>query len=267
MRTGHSNSPGVKGAFHTTRWSLVLNSVDAQSPASRAALSELCRLYWYPLYAFARRSGYDASDAEDLTQSFFLHILQKEAFSRVGPEKGRFRSFLLASFKNHMSLLWHRGRAAKRGGGYQLVSLDAEDAEHRYALEPIDQLAPEKVFDARWAMTLLARVTSHLREEYAKQGKVQVFDQLKVFLVKTNCEEMNSYRRVADETGLTVGGLKTLIFRLRRRFTAALRKEVAQTLANPAEVDSELHTLCEALLASGGARSTGESQVGDSWSI
>jgi RNA polymerase sigma factor (sigma-70 family) len=267
MRTGNSSSPGVKGVFHTTRWSLVLNSADAETPASRAALSELCKLYWYPLYAFARRSGYDAPDAEDLTQSFFLHLLQKEAFSRVGPEKGRFRSFLLASFKNHMSASWYRGRAAKRGGGYQLVSLDAEDAERRYALEPSDELAPEKVFDARWAMTLLARVTSRLREEYAKQGKVQIFDQLKVFLVKTNGEEMHSYRRVANEMGITVGGIKTLIFRLRRHFTTALREEVAQTLANPAEIESELHALCEALLAAGGAPSTGKGQAEDSWSI
>jgi len=160
VKAGNSSSTGGKGVFQTTRWSLILNSVDVQAPECRTALSELCKLYWYPLYAFARRSGHDAADAEDLTQSFFLHLLEKEALSRVGPEKGRFRSFLLASFKNHMSVSRHRNHAAKRGGGFQVVSLDEEDAEHRYRLEPAAALTPEKIFDARWATTLLSRVTS-----------------------------------------------------------------------------------------------------------
>jgi RNA polymerase sigma factor (sigma-70 family) len=249
VKVGNSSSTGGKGVFRTTRWSLILNSVDVQAPESRAALSELCKLYWYPLYAFARRSGHDAADAEDLTQSFFLHLLEKEALSRVGPEKGRFRSFLLASFKNHMSVSRHRGRAAKRGGGCQVVSLDEEDAEHRYRLEPADALTPEKAFEARWATTLLSRVTSRLHEEYVRLGKVQTFERLKVFLVKADYEEMNSYRQIAEELGLSVGGVKTLIFRLRKHFTNLLREEVAQTLADPADVDSELHALCEALLA------------------
>jgi RNA polymerase sigma factor (sigma-70 family) len=249
VKSGNSTSTFGKGIFRTTRWSLILNSVDVQGPESRSALSELCKLYWYPLYAFARRSGYDASDAEDLTQSFFLHLLEKEAFNRVEREKGRFRSFLLVSFKNHMSVLRHKGLAAKRGGGCQVVSLDEEEAEHRYRLEPVDDLTPEKVFEARWATTLLSRVTSRLRDEYVVQGKAQAFDRLKLYLVKTDFEDVNSYRRVADELGLSVGGVKTVIFRLRKHFTALLREEVAQTLADPAEVDSELHSLCEALLA------------------
>ncbi len=248
MKAGNSSSTGGKGVFQTTRWSLILNSVDVQAPECRTALSELCKLYWYPLYAFARRSGHDAADAEDLTQSFFLHLLEKEALSRVGPEKGRFRSFLLASFKNHMSVSRHRNHAAKRGGGFQVVSLDEEDAERRYRLEPAAALTPEKIFDARWATTLLSRVTNRLREVYVKQGKVQTFERLKVFLVKADYEDMNSYTRIADELRLSVGGVKTLIFRLRKHFTALLREEVAQTLANPADVDSELHALCEALL-------------------
>jgi DNA-directed RNA polymerase specialized sigma24 family protein len=144
----------------------------------------------------------------------------------------------------------HRSRAAKRGGGCQVVSLDAEDAEHRYRLEPADDLTPENAFDARWAMTLLSRVTSRLREEYVRQGKGHAFERLKVFLVKADYENTNSYRRIADELGLTVGGVKTLVFRLRKHFTAALREEVAQTLADPADIDSELHALCNALIAS-----------------
>jgi RNA polymerase sigma factor (sigma-70 family) len=264
---GKSSSTGGKGIFRTTRWSLILNSVDVQAPESRAALSELCKLYWYPLYAFARRSGYDALDAEDLTQSFFLHLLEQEAFSRVGPEKGKFRSFLLASFKNLMSVSWRRGCAAKRGGGCQVISLDAEDAENRYRLEPVDDLTPEKVFDARWATALLSRVTGRLRAEYVNQGKGRTFERLKVFLVAADHENMSSYREIADELGMTVGGVKTLVFRLRKDFTAALREEVAQTLVDPADIDSELRALCDALLTSGGESSSEETHAEDNWSI
>jgi RNA polymerase sigma factor (sigma-70 family) len=241
------NSSGNEG-FRTTRWSLILNSVDVQSPESRAALSELCRLYWYPLYAFARRRGYDAYDAEDLTQSFFLHLLEKEAFSRAGPEKGRFRSFLLASFKNHIFVSRRKDRAAKRGGGYQIVSLDVEVAEQRYLLEPAPNHDAEKMFDARWASTLLSRVTSRLRDKYVEAGKEQIFDRLKVFVVKTGFEDSN-YEQFAQDLGLSAGAVKMLIFRLRRHFTLLLREEVAQTLADPREVDAELHALCEAFLA------------------
>jgi DNA-directed RNA polymerase specialized sigma24 family protein len=178
-----------------------------------------------------------------LTQSFFLHLLEKEAFWCVGPEKGRFRSFLLVSFKNHISVLRHKGLAAKRGGGCHVISLDEEGAEHRYRLEPVDDLSPEKAFEARWATTLMSRVTSRLREEYVAQGKAEVFDRLKVYLVKVDYEDANSYRSLADELGLDVGGVKTIIFRLRKHFAALLRQEVAQTLADPGEIDLELHAL------------------------
>jgi RNA polymerase sigma factor (sigma-70 family) len=267
VKTGSSSSTGRKGTFRTTRWSLILNSVDVRTPESQAALSELCKLYWYPLYAFARRCGHDASDAEDLTQSFFLHLLEKEAFSRVGPEKGRFRSFLLASFKNYMSVAWHKSRTAKRGGGCVVIPLDAEDAEDRYRLERADDLTAESFFDAGWARTLLSRVTCRLREQYERQGKGQTFERLKMFLVKAADEQVNSYRRIAGELGLTVGGVKTQVFRLRRHFTAALRQEVVQTLADPADVDPELHALCDALLASGGESSYEETHSEESRSI
>jgi RNA polymerase sigma factor (sigma-70 family) len=267
VNTGNPSSIGGKGMFRTTRWSMILSAVDVQGPESRAALSELCNLYWYPVYAFARRSGHNASDAEDLTQSFFLYLLEKEAFKRVGPEKGRFRSFLLAAFKNHISTFLKRGRAAKRGGGCEVVSLDAEDAEHRYRLEPADDLTPEKAFDARWAATILSRVTSRLREEYVRQGKGQTFERLKMFLVKADFDRMNSYQGIAEELGLTVGGVKTMVFRLRKHFTATLRQEVAQTLDDPAEVDSELRALCDALLASRGQSSGDERHSEENWPI
>jgi RNA polymerase sigma factor (sigma-70 family) len=252
MKTKKSSPARGKCAFDTTRWNLILNSVDAQAPESRTALSELCKRYWYPVYAFARRSGHDVLDAEDLTQSFFLYLLEKEAFSRVGPEKGKFRSFLLASFKNHMSASRRRAQAMKRGGGCEVVSLDAHDAELRYRHEPVDELTPERIFDARWATTLLSRVTERLREEYVTQGRGRTFERIKMFLVKTDNADINSYRQVAHELGMTAGGVKTLVFRLRKRFTAVLREEVAQTLVNPAEIDSELSALCDALIISGG---------------
>jgi len=267
VKTGSYSSTGGRGTFRTTRWSLILNSVDVQTPESQEALSELCKLYWYPLYAFARRCGHDALDAEDLTQSFFLHMLEKEAFSRVGPEKGRFRSFLLASFRNYMSVAWRRSRTAKRGGGCVVVPLDAEDAEDRYQLELTDDLTAERIFDAGWARTLLSRVTCRLREEYDRQGKGQTFERLKMFLVKADNEQVNSYRRIADELGLTVGGVKTQVFRLRRHFSAALRQEVVQTLTDPADVDPELHALCNALLASGGESSCGATHSEEGWAI
>lgn len=228
---------------------MVLNSVDVQTPESRAALSELCKIYWYPLYAFARRSGHDAVDAEDLTQSFFLHLIEKGALKHVDPDKGRFRSFLLASFKNHMTVLWQKGQAQKRGGGLQVISLDLQDAEQRYRFEPAHDLTADKFFDAQWAATLLSRATNRLHDHYAKAGRRRIFERLKVFLVKVEFQDADSYPKLADELDVTVGGVKTMIFRLRRLFASLLREEVAQTLNDPAEVDGELHALCEALLA------------------
>jgi DNA-directed RNA polymerase specialized sigma24 family protein len=186
------------------------------------------------------------------TQGFFLHLLEQRALAGVDRLKGKFRSFLLASFQNHLSDQVDRARRLKRGGGKEFVELDAEEAEERYRLEPTECLTAEKMFDARWAMTLPAEALSRLRQKYATEGKTSTFEALKVFLDPVNSIAPPSYEEVANRLQVTTGGVKTLIHRLRKRYTALLREEVGRTVSDPAEVDEEIHALCEALIASEG---------------
>ena len=224
----------------------------AQSGAQggSAALAELCRLYWYPLYVFARRRGHSPEDAQDLTQGFFLHLLEHRALARVDRLKGKFRSFLLASFQNFLSIEVHRARCLKRGGSCEFVTLDLERAESRYLLEPADALTAEKIFDARWAMTLLGRAMTLLGEEYAAQDKTSKFEMLKSFLDLSKAPP--PYEQVADALQLSMASVKILIHRLRKRFASILREEVGRTVSDPAEVDGEIHALCDALIAAEG---------------
>jgi RNA polymerase sigma factor (sigma-70 family) len=250
LKTGRDKADNQTGLFRTTKRSLILSSINIQAPESRTALAELCKSYWHPLYAFARRCGYESSDAEDLTQSFFLHLLEKKALGCFTPVRGRFRSFLLASFKNHISVTRHRDRAAKRGGQIQLFSLDAGDREFPHEIGSTECISAETIFDAHWATTLLERARAHLREEYLQNGRGKIFDRLKLFLTDSEQGSANAYETVAEQLGLTIAGVKTLVFRLRKRFTALVRDEVAHTVHDPSEIDAELHALCEALLAS-----------------
>jgi RNA polymerase sigma-70 factor (ECF subfamily) len=167
--------------FHTTRWSIIASAARRASPRNQEALTELCNRYWYPIYAFARRRGYDAYDSQDLTQSFFQHLLGQNALNRATPARGRFRTFLLASFQNHISHFRERARAIKRGGGDRPLSLDVEAAEGRYWHEPADYLTAEKIFEARWAMTVLLEAMRRLGAEYASQGKAPTFETLNRF--------------------------------------------------------------------------------------
>jgi len=246
------NPPDDAANFHTTHWTVVVRAAQNQTQGGYTALTQLCRIYWYPLYMFARRRGYSPDDAQDLTQSFFLHLLQQQALSGVDRLKGKFRSFLLASFQNHLSDQVDRSRRLKRGGDREFVPLDAEDAEERYRSEPAELLTPEKLFDARWAMTLLTEALSRLRREYVKDGKTSIFEALKVFLDPVNSGIPPSYEEIANRLGVTTGGIKTLIHRLRKRYTVLLREEVSRTVSDPAEIDGEIHALCEALIASEG---------------
>jgi RNA polymerase sigma factor (sigma-70 family) len=223
-----------------------------QAQGGQSALAELCLLYWYPLYIFARRRGYSPDDAKDLTQGFFLHVVEQRAFTGVDRLKGKFRSFLLAAFQNHLSDAGDRARRLKRGGDKEFVQLDAEEAEERYRLEPADFLTPEKIFDARWAMTVLGEALKQLRQEYATAVKASIFEALKRFLDTDNSIAPPSYGEVANQLEVTAGAVKTLIHRLRKRYTALLREEVSRTVSDPAEVDEEIHALCEALIASEG---------------
>jgi RNA polymerase sigma factor (sigma-70 family) len=250
-----TGNPRAMG-FHTTRWDVVLNSGNVDSPDFGKALAELCSIYWYPLHAFARYKGLSEHDAQDLTQSFFLHLLEKRSLKEVHPEKGRFRSFLLASFQNHISVYRQRAGAAKRGGGCEMISLDAQPPHERDLLEATNDLTGETVFDAHWAKFLLERVTIRLAEEYRAAGKASVFERLRIYLSVVGGEDAESYEEAAQELGLSVGGVKTQVCRLRKRFAMFLRYEVAQTVLDAGEIDAEIHALYKALVATEGRLST-----------
>lgn len=251
MNREQKSSNGAEG-FHTTCWSAVLLSAQSQAPGSQAALAELCRIYWYPIYAFVRRRGYDPDTAEDLTQGFFLHLLDHKALRHVSPFKGKFRSFLVASLRHYLSDEVDRARCIKRGGNVEFVSLNTEAAEYRYRLGAPDLLTAEKLFDARWAMTLLDQATSRLGRDYEARGKTSIFETLKTFLNPVNASVTLSYQQAANALHVSVATVKTLIHRLRQRYTLILREEVARTVSDPTTVDEEIHALCEALIATEG---------------
>ena len=252
MKLDHD--PPAEGAesFHTTHWTIVMRAVQSQAQVGQSALAELCQLYWYPLYVFARLCGHSPDDAQNLTQGFFLHLLEHRAPTGVDRLKGKFRSFLLASLQDYLSDGLDRPRCPKRGGNEKFVHLDAEDAEERYRLEPVEFLTAEKIFDARWAMTVLGEAMNQLRRKYATEGKASTFETLKVFLDPINSIASPSYEEVAHQLQVSMGGVKTLIHRLRKQYTALLREEVGRTVGDPAEIDEEIHALCEALVASEG---------------
>ncbi|HYY31158.1 MAG TPA: sigma factor [Chthoniobacterales bacterium] len=243
---------GGGAQFHTTRWTLVIASAQSQSEEGKAALAELCRLYWYPLYAFARRRGRAPHDAQDLTQGFLLHLLEHRGLTRVDRLKGKFRSFLLGSLQNYLANELQRSRSLKRGGKNEIISLDWQDAESRYQLEPVDYLTAEKIYDARWAMTLLRQVMTQVREQYIAQGKGPIYEQLQGYLRFGDESRMPPYEEVAKRMGIGLPALKTLIHRMRKQYTAILREEVGRTVSDPSEIDAEIHSLCDALIAAEG---------------
>ena len=250
---GRDNSlEGDPARFYTTRWSVVVEAAQSQMPGSRAALSELCARYWYPLYAFARRRGYGSHDAEDVTQGFFLHLLDHKALHQVHPVKGRFRSFLLASFQNYLATEFCRARALKRGGALEFIFIDAEDAENRYRLEPFENVTPEKIFDARWALTILEETMKHLEEEYSSQNRSSTFEALKGYLGTGAASNLESYHQVAEKLGVGLGAVKTLIHRLRKRYSILLREAIARTVCDQSDIDEEIRSLCQALIATEG---------------
>ena len=233
------------GRFTTTHWSLVLAAAGTEDAHGREALAKLCQVYWYPLYAFVRRQGHGPHDARDLTQEFFMRLLEKGYLGDVDRSKGKFRSFLLAALKHFLSKEWARAKTLKRGGGHTLVPLDTLSAEDRYRREPEDNATPERLFERRWALTLLDQVLTRLSEEYETTGKRAMFEQLQGCL--TGDSDLLPYAELAARLGMTEGAVKVVVHRLRQRYRRVLREEIAQTVARPAEIDDEIRQLFSAL--------------------
>jgi RNA polymerase sigma-70 factor (ECF subfamily) len=210
---------------------------------ARSALASLCENYWYPLYAYLRRRGYSSDEAQDLTQAFFVRVLEGRYLDRAQPEKGRFRAFLLSSLKFFVADEGDRGRAQKRGGG-MVVSLEFSSGEELYQREPSHDETPERIFERRWALSVLDRVLEKLRMEFVQHGRPAHFDRLKVFLLGRSDVP---YAVVARELNTSEGALKVAIHRLRKRYRELFRQEIADTVSDPADVESELRRLAAAL--------------------
>jgi DNA-directed RNA polymerase specialized sigma24 family protein len=237
--------PNRNPAFSTTRWSLVILAGDRDDSRCAEALSALCEAYWYPLYAFVRRQGHKAEDAADLTQGFFARFLERNDVAAARRERGRFRSYLLACMKHYLANEWDRARAQKRGGGRTPISIDAMRAEERYGLEPAYDITAEKLFDRRWALTLLDRVLGDLRREYDSKGKLRTFELLKPFLTAEGTPAQR--RAAADGLRMTEGALNVALHRLRKRYRTLLRKHIADTVGEEKHVDEEIQDLFSAL--------------------
>jgi len=236
--------PGA-GIFVTTHWTVVLAAARADSPDAAVALEQLCRTYWYPLYAYVRRHGHAREDAEDLTQSFFARLLEKNYLEGITSDKGRFRAFLLVALKRFLVNEWDRANCLKRGGGVAPLSLDWQDAETRYQINPADHLSPDKLYDRAWGLIMLERVITRLRDEGAAEGKAAQYEQLKPYLMVGRNEI--PYGTAAAALNLSEGAVRVAVHRLRRRYREVLREEIAQTLENPAQADEEMRALFAAL--------------------
>jgi RNA polymerase sigma factor (sigma-70 family) len=231
--------------FSTTRWSLVLAAGQGTTPEAREALSTLCALYWYPLYAFTRRHGCAPEDSRDRVQGFFTRLLEKNDLAAVDRQRGRFRSWLLSSLEHYLANEWDRERARKRGGAQPLLSIDAEAAEGRYGLEPSHTLTPEKLYERRWALTLLEHVLSTLEEECTRLGRQELFEKLRGTLAGD--ADQLPYAEVAEALGMSPGAVKMAAHRLRGRYRELLRAEIAQTVERPEDIDDEIRLLLAAL--------------------
>src|SRR3974377_342787 len=232
-----------RSEFPTTRWTLVAAAGDPDRTEARSALASLCENYWYPLYAYLRRRGYPADQAQDLTQEFFTRVLEGGYLDHADPEKGRFRAFLLTSLKYFVADEEDRNRAQKRGGG-ALLPLEFSSGEERYQREPAHDETPDRIFERRWALSGLDRVVEKLRDEFVRHGRPEHFERLKVFLLGHSDAP---YAALAHETKTSEGALKVAIHRLRKRYRELFRQEIADTVADPAEVESELRFLAAVL--------------------
>ena len=231
-------------AFDTTHWSLVA-AAGGDDSAARAALSRLCEIYWYPLYAYVRRRGTNPDDARDLTQGFLASLLERRDFENLQRERGRFRSFLLASLQNFIANDFARQRAQKRGGDAVLLPLAFEDAEGRYSVEPAEPATPQTLYERRWALTVIERVLADLREEWKSAARVAEFDELKSCLLGEAPD--GGYAEIAERLHASEGSVRAAVHRLRRKFHKRLKKDIGDTVMDPADIDDEIRYLIRAL--------------------
>jgi RNA polymerase sigma-70 factor (ECF subfamily) len=226
--------------FATTHWSVVVEAGHVDSPQASEALAQLCHTYWYPLYAYVRRKGYAAHDAQDLTQEFFAKLLARHFLSTADRRKGKFRSFLLGAFEHFLAGEWRRAHAEKRGGGQARFSLEEMNAEERYLLEPALELPPERLFDRRWATTLLETARDELKKEYRTRDQAELFGKLQSAL---SGDDSVAYAEIGRGLQMSEGAVKVAAHRLRKRYGELIRAQIAQTVATPAQVDEELRYL------------------------
>ena len=227
--------------FHTTHWSVVLAAGEEGSPQAATALSRLCQTYWFPVYAFIRKRGHSPEQAQDFTQDFFAGFLERNYVAKAARDRGRFRVFLMSSIENFLHNEHDRAQAQKRGGRQKLLSLDYVEAEERYQFEPVEDSDPARIFEQQWAATLLETVLNRLRQEFGAEGRVGLFEDLQAHL--WGDADSIPYSSLAQKSGLTEGNIKTIAHRLRQRYRALLREEIAQTVAMPSEVDDEIRHL------------------------
>jgi DNA-directed RNA polymerase specialized sigma24 family protein len=245
MYSASADPAATDMGFHTTHWTLVLTARSGEEAAAGKALAGLCAAYWSPLYAFIRRQGASPEDAQDLTQEFFRHFLAGHPLDKVQRGAGKFRSFLLACLKNFLANQRERARAQRRGGGCPVLSLDSSEVETHCALGLADHLTPEALFDRRWAFTVLDRALAELRREYGTEEKRRQFEDLQGFLP---CGQGCASRaELAAKRGVSVGAIDVAVHRLRQRFGALLRQQIAQTVSSEAEVEEELRYLISVL--------------------
>lgn len=241
--SGDETPPG-SARFATTRWSMVVAAGERETPEGRAALESLCRSCWVPLYAFARRGGARPEEAADLVQGFFADLLERSAIRQADPERGRFRTFLLAAFRHFASKERERERALKRGGGATILPLDFAAGESLYLAEPADDRTPERIYERRWALSLLDRVMGELRASYDGE-RAAVFEALRPFLAGE--DPGGTLAQIGDRIGMTEGAAKVALHRMRRRYRDLLRAAIAETVADPSEVDGEIRHLLASL--------------------
>ena len=237
--TPASSTPG--DVFATTHWTVVLAAGQRHTSQSDGALEELCKTYWFPLYAYVRRRGHSKADAEDLVQAFFARLLAKNFLANLDSERGKFRAFLLASLKHFLANEWDKSQAQKRGGGAVNLSLDWQTADTKFRVAATAEPSPDKAFDREWALALLARVIERLQSECVAEGKGKLFEQLKTFLMAGGGDSAQA--EVAKSLGMEEGAVRVAIHRLRKRYRVLLRDEIANTLSDEVMVDEEMRAL------------------------